>query len=115
MGLLTRGGQASRVVSAESRMGESPERLVEGSLAGATIRACGGRRRRNTGRIQVQSITTTSVAGSAGEAHAHHWLIEEANGERSRGMCKRCGAVKDFKNWLEDSDFITNEEHRVAA
>ena len=47
--------------------------------------------------------------------HAHHWVIEEASGPLSSGRCKRCGAVKAFKNWLEDSDFITNEEHRLAA
>jgi len=48
-------------------------------------------------------------------AHAHHWLIAEANGARSAGRCKSCGAIKEFKNWLEDGDFITNEEHRIAA
>lgn len=47
--------------------------------------------------------------------HAHHWLIEEASGPLSQGRCKRCGAVREFKNWLEDTDFITNEEHRIAA
>ena len=47
--------------------------------------------------------------------HAHHWLIEEASGPVSQGYCKRCGATKSFKNWLEDTDFITNEEHRLAA
>lgn len=47
--------------------------------------------------------------------HAHHWLIAEANGPRSSGYCKTCGALKEFKNWLEDGDFITNEEHRIAA
>ncbi|MBK7329346.1 MAG: hypothetical protein IPI85_09760 [Dehalococcoidia bacterium] len=47
--------------------------------------------------------------------HAHHWLIEEAVGPVSLGRCKRCGATKAFKNWLEDTDFITNEEHRTAA
>lgn len=50
----------------------------------------------------------------AAAQHAHHWVIEEANGPRSRGRCKRCGASREFKNWLEDSDFITNEEHRQA-
>ncbi len=49
------------------------------------------------------------------EEHAHHWLIDEADGPLSRGRCKRCGAVREFKNWLEDTDFITNEEHRIAA
>jgi len=48
-------------------------------------------------------------------AHSHHWVIEEASGPYSAGRCKVCGATKAFKNWLSDSDFITNEEHRQAA
>lgn len=47
--------------------------------------------------------------------HAHRWLIEEAHGPQSAGVCKICGAQKSFRNWLEDADFITNEEHRQAA
>jgi hypothetical protein len=48
-------------------------------------------------------------------AHAHHWVIDEANGTHSSGRCKRCGAEKAFKNWLEESDFTTSAEHRGAA
>lgn len=48
-------------------------------------------------------------------SHAHHWRIDEAQGPRSEGVCRLCGARRNFKNWLEDSDFITNEEHRQAA
>jgi hypothetical protein len=33
----------------------------------------------------------------------------------SGGVCKVCGIKKEFKNWLSDGDFITNEEHRSAA
>lgn len=47
--------------------------------------------------------------------HFHHWRIEEPNGQLSRGVCKVCGTTKEFKNWLSDGDFITNEEHRSAA
>ncbi len=47
--------------------------------------------------------------------HAHRWLIEEPSGPMSRGVCKLCGANKEFKNWLSEGDFITNEEHRIAA
>ncbi len=47
--------------------------------------------------------------------HVHHWVIAEANGPASAGVCKHCGAARLFKNWLEDSDFTTNEEHRIAA
>jgi hypothetical protein len=46
--------------------------------------------------------------------HFHRWRIEEPNGPVSRGICKVCGTEKQFKNWLQDGDFITNEEHRVA-
>ncbi len=47
--------------------------------------------------------------------HAHHWVIDEAQGPMSPGRCKKCGATKAFKNWLSETDFITNEEHRIAA
>jgi hypothetical protein len=48
-------------------------------------------------------------------AHAHRWRIDEPNGQTSRGFCRVCGVERIFKNWLEDSDFITNTEHRMAA
>lgn len=47
--------------------------------------------------------------------HAHRWRIPEPNGAVSIGVCKVCGAEKQFRNWLSDMDFITNEEHRQAA
>ena len=31
---------------------------------------------------------------------AHHWLIESSNGPTSFGICKHCGAVKEFYNDL---------------
>ncbi len=63
----------------------------------------------------MESAVLTMERPAAMPEHAHHWRIEEAHGPRSGGVCKICGAVKDFKNWLEDGDFITNEEHRQAA
>lgn len=50
-----------------------------------------------------------------GADHFHRWLIDEPNGPVSGGVCKVCGIQKEFKNWLSDGDFITNEEHRSAA
>ena len=47
--------------------------------------------------------------------HFHRWRIDEPNGAVSTGTCKICGTTKQFKNWLSDMDFITNEEHRAAA
>lgn len=47
--------------------------------------------------------------------HYHRWRIDEPNGPVSVGVCRECGTTKEFKNWLSDMDFITNEEHRAAA
>lgn len=32
----------------------------------------------------------------------HHWVIETPNGALSGGRCKRCGALKEFRNSSED-------------
>ncbi len=35
--------------------------------------------------------------------HCHHyWVIEVANGPKSRGRCKHCGATRDFFNSFPD-------------
>ena len=57
----------------------------------------------------------TKTTDLTNTAHAHRWRIEEADGPVSRGICKSCGAERDFKNWIGETDFITNEEHRQAA
>jgi len=32
----------------------------------------------------------------------HYWVIEAAHGPTSRGVCKFCGAVKEFRNsWFD--------------
>jgi hypothetical protein len=64
--------------------------------------------------LETTGAPTTLRPVEAG--HAHHWIIEEAHGPRSRGTCKRCGAERDFRNWLgESGDFTTQEEHRQVA
>jgi hypothetical protein len=44
--------------------------------------------------------------------HHHHWIIEEASGPTSVGICRYCNARRQFKNWLAETDFITNVEYR---
>jgi hypothetical protein len=62
------------------------------------------------------SPTANRATGVAAHAtHAHHWIIDEANGPESAGRCRTCGAEKQFRNWLPEADFVTNEEHRSAA
>ena len=63
----------------------------------------------------MAQATIDSKTAATTEQHFHRWRIEEPNGAISLGTCKTCGATKEFKNWLADGDFITNEEHRVSA
>ena len=32
----------------------------------------------------------------------HYWIIEVANGPKSRGICKYCGETRDFMNSIPD-------------
>lgn len=32
----------------------------------------------------------------------HYWIIEIANGPKSRGVCKYCGETRDFLNTMPD-------------
>lgn len=57
--------------------------------------------------------STAVLEGAVVADHAHHWRIDEAHGPISEGLCKICGLIKPFRNWLADADFITNEEHRA--
>jgi len=38
---------------------------------------------------------------AAEECH-HHWIIEVANGPKSRGVCKYCGETREFFNAIPD-------------
>ena len=35
----------------------------------------------------------------------HHWIIEPASGPTSVGVCKHCGAVKEFQNYWHGSSW----------
>ncbi len=63
----------------------------------------------------METKLQTSEQRTESTMHFHRWRIDEPNGPVSTGTCKDCGATKQFKNWLSDMDFITNEEHRMAA
>lgn len=65
-------------------------------------------------RAQATTTATPTAVATAAD-HFHRWRIDEPNGPTSGGVCKICGVSKEFKNWLSDMDFITNEEHRSAA
>lgn len=33
----------------------------------------------------------------------HHWVIDTPSGPVSSGVCKACGEVREFRNYLENS------------
>ena len=35
----------------------------------------------------------------------HHWLLEPAGGPTSKGVCRICGAQREFKNRLEGTEW----------
>jgi len=43
----------------------------------------------------------------------HHWMIESADGPVSTGVCKLCGARKDFRNHLPDCLQATEEQYEA--
>lgn len=51
----------------------------------------------------------TPEEGVASEPQCrHHWLIESPHGATSQGVCKLCGAIREFRNaldayWEDDS------------
>lgn len=67
-------------------------------------------------RIELPSTTDMIMPQQhLTKEHSHHWRIEEANGQFSEGVCIICGATKQFSNWLADSDYILNSEHRDGS
>jgi len=47
----------------------------------------------------------------------HHWIISEAAGPQSDGVCKNCGKIKAFKNSIfAETNHITlegsHDDHR---
>lgn len=70
-------------------------------------------------REEVMNMATKTdervATNATSDEHAHHWRIEEPNGQESRGTCKICGVTREFNNWLAEGDYITNTERRLAA
>ena len=51
-------------------------------------------------RHKVKDIAEEGLVAKD-ECH-HYWLIESAEGPTSKGVCKFCGAEKEFSNSLQD-------------
>ena len=48
---------------------------------------------------------------SCPDAPAHHWIIEQPAGPTSKGVCKFCGARRDFAN---SSTYIKAKDHHAV-
>lgn len=51
----------------------------------------------------VLEMNSVGVAEQATAACRHHWRIASPNGATSRGVCKYCGAERDFPNSTNES------------
>ncbi len=60
----------------------------------------------------VQKRVTNSKKFTAQQKCSHYWIIERVAGPNSRGICKFCGAQKEFKNYLMDCLEVNEEEYQ---
>jgi hypothetical protein len=55
-----------------------------------------------------KATVTRRKQATKGARCRHHWLIESPQGRTSMGMCKLCGAQKEFSN--STGDFLWETE-----
>lgn len=60
-----------------------------------------------------------SWQSNQGDGCRHHWLIEPPDGPISRGVCKKCGARRNFMNTpvelLSDSSVVPSMVQELAG
>jgi hypothetical protein len=56
----------------------------------------------NPRRLSAIAPTPKPAVDEIPPVCVHRWVIESPNGETSRGVCRYCGAEKDFPNAAED-------------
>ena len=44
----------------------------------------------------------------------HHWVIDTPSGPVSHGTCKRCGEIREFRNYVENTPYWEDELDRAA-
>ena len=69
------------------------------------------------GMVAVTEKSIISGDGQHPNQCSHHWVIDGAGGPTSKGICRLCGAEKDFKNYLEGArwDNDTNQDSGAIA
>lgn len=51
--------------------------------------------------MRQQSSPAPTTAAASPPPCSHHWIIEEATGPSSAGVCRHCGARREFRNYVE--------------
>lgn len=64
----------------------------------------------------MSQAAVNQASEAAGETQCrHHWLIESPHGATSMGICKLCGAQKEFRNsahgWLWEDEPLSELSH----
>ncbi len=63
-------------------------------------------------RTRVKTLTKAVLAQHVDTSVCHHfWLIESAKGHTSQGVCKLCGARKEFYNSIPEPDSALVKKH----
>ena len=73
--------------------------------------------------MAAQESTTPAADDASVAACCHHWSIQPATGPVSQGVCKLCGEVREFKNYVEAatwgdsrlSNKSTSDDSQTAA
>jgi hypothetical protein len=53
---------------------------------------------------EAKTVNQAIDEGVETNSCVHHWIIESPSGRTSAGICRVCGAQRDFQNYV--SDFI---------
>ena len=51
--------------------------------------------------MAAQESTPPTTQNADPEVCCHHWAIQPATGPLSQGVCRICGEVREFKNYVE--------------
>jgi hypothetical protein len=58
----------------------------------------------------VQKRATIYKESVAQQKCHHYWILEIPAGPASKGVCKLCGAQKEFRNYIQDCLLVNDEE-----
>jgi hypothetical protein len=61
-----------------------------------------------------EAVLTIQDTQTVAPECTHHWVIDTPSGPVSHGTCKRCGEIRDFPNYVENTPYWEDELDRAA-